>query len=79
MTMTLHDWVALVAYVGLIGLCMRIIWTKFKVKKVEAIRALPDATNCKHDHWRVYQSLGYRECDRCKARRAIFNDIRHQR
>jgi hypothetical protein len=28
--MTLDDWVALVAYVGLIGLCMRIIWTKLK-------------------------------------------------
>ena len=31
------------------------------------------------DHWRVYNSLGYRECDRCKEQRPIFNDIRHQR
>jgi hypothetical protein len=28
--MVIDDLVALVAYVGLIGLCMRIIWTKFK-------------------------------------------------
>jgi hypothetical protein len=28
--MTLDDWVAIVAYVGLLGLSMRIIWTKLK-------------------------------------------------
>ena len=50
-----------------------------KVQRVEPVRSLPDATNCKHDYWRVYQSLGYRECDRCGAIRAIFNDIKHQR
>jgi len=50
-----------------------------KVQKVEAVTPVTSAVHCKHDHWRVYQSLGYRECDRCKARRAIFNDIRHQR
>jgi hypothetical protein len=50
-----------------------------KVQKVEPIRALPDATNCKHDHWRVYQSRGYRECDKCKEQRPIFNVVKHQR
>jgi hypothetical protein len=50
-----------------------------KVQKVEPIRALPDATNCKHDHWRVYQSLGYRECDKCKQQKPIFNVVKHQR
>jgi hypothetical protein len=50
-----------------------------KVKKVEAVRALPDATNCKHEHWRVYQSLGYRECDKCKQQKPIFNVVKHQR
>jgi hypothetical protein len=50
-----------------------------KVQKVEPIRALPDATNCKHDHWRIYQSLGYRECDKCKQQKPIFNVVKHQR
>ena len=53
--------------------------TMDKVQKVEPIRALPDATNCKHDHWRIYQSLGYRECDKCKEQRPIFNVVKHQR
>lgn len=28
--MAIDDWVALVAYVGFIGLSMRILWTKLK-------------------------------------------------
>jgi hypothetical protein len=41
--------------------------------------ATPTATQCKHKHWRIYQSLGYRECDQCKIQKPIFNVIRHQR
>ena len=50
-----------------------------KVKKVEAVIPSPNVANCKHDHWRVYQSRGYRECDKCKEQRPIFNVIKHQR
>ena len=50
-----------------------------KVKRVEAVSPVPSAVNCKHDHWRVYQSFGYRECDKCKEKRPIFNVVKHQR
>jgi hypothetical protein len=50
-----------------------------KVKKVEPVNSVPSSTNCPHDHWRVYNSLGYRECDRCKEQRPIFNIVKHQR
>jgi len=50
-----------------------------KVKKVEAVSPSPSVANCNHDHWRVYQSRGYRECDKCKEQRPIFNVIKHQR
>ncbi len=47
------------------------------IKPVEAVT--PMQIECKHDHWRVYQSRGYRECDKCKLQRPIFNVIKHQR
>lgn len=47
------------------------------IKKVEEIA--PVQTKCNHAHWRVYQSLGYRECDQCGEKRPIFNVIKHQR
>lgn len=47
------------------------------VKPVEAVT--PMKMECKHDHWRVYNSLGYRVCDKCKIQRPIFNMIKHQR
>jgi hypothetical protein len=50
-----------------------------KVRRVEPVAPTPNATHCKHSHWRIYNSLGYRECDECRERRPIFNDIRHQR
>ena len=37
------------------------------------------AMQCNHEHWRIYNSLGYRECDKCKERRPIFNVVKHQR
>ena len=50
-----------------------------RVEPVSPVEKTPNATHCKHDHWRVYQSHGYRECDQCKERRPIFNVIKHQR
>ena len=50
-----------------------------RVEPVSPVEKAPNATNCKHDHWRVYQSHGYRECDKCKERRPIFNVVKHQR
>lgn len=50
-----------------------------KVKKVEAVTPVTSAVHCKHDHWRIYQSLGYRECDKCKQQKPIFNVVKHQR
>ena len=49
------------------------------ITPVQPVTPAPTAVDCKHEHWRVYNSLGYRECDRCKEQRPIFNDIRHQR
>ncbi len=49
------------------------------ITPVQPAAPAPTTVDCKHDHWRIYNSLGYRECDRCKERRPIFNDIRHQR
>ena len=50
-----------------------------RVEPVSPVEKTPSATNCKHDHWRVYQSRGYRECDHCGEKRPIFNVIKHQR
>ena len=49
------------------------------IRNVKEVTPVPSAGNCKHDHWRVYQSLGYRECDRCYEKRPIFNVVKHQR
>lgn len=49
------------------------------IRNVKEVTRVPSTVNCKHDHWRVYQSLGYRECDRCKEKRPIFNVVKHQR
>ena len=49
------------------------------IRNVKEVTPVPNTVNCKHDHWRVYQSLGYRECDRCKEKRPIFNVVKHQR
>ena len=49
------------------------------IRNVKEVTPVPSTVNCKHDHWRVYQSLGYRECDRCKEKRPIFNVVKHQR
>ena len=49
------------------------------IRNVKEVTPVPSTVNCKHDHWRIYQSLGYRECDRCKEKRPIFNVVKHQR
>ena len=37
------------------------------------------SVRCNHEHWRIYNSLGYRECDKCGEKRPIFNVVKHQR
>jgi hypothetical protein len=49
------------------------------IKPVSPATPAPTWMLCNHAHWRVYQSLGYRECDKCKVQKPIFNDIKHQR